>query len=374
MKSTHKISPAFTNKAARLASGEVLATEQNTVKDKTHQLTNARLDYIPEGGKLIVGHGYGSARGGWLEIDSRTVSAYNYYSWKNPSNWPLFEGVPHGLEIKDYITVVIDKDASRSEYAFINTSSGTFKLDVDGIAGYDGSPLVTPIGFELSDVTLSFSSEGYDMPIWIYGDSYLSHKESDRWPYYLYEDGYTNALLSGYPGEGATRALIDFKTSLTRATPEFALWLLGMNNCDPWPEELKETEETQSNPEAAKRLKALRAEISDCKWDSEKSLIAKINPDWLAATTEFLTLCNERGITPILATIPQTPKINNLPKNEWVRRSGYRYIDFNAAVGADLDPKWYPGMLYADDVHPEPLGARALYSRVLTDFPEIMRR
>ena len=98
------------------------------------------------------------------------------------------------------------------------------------------------------------------------------------------------------------------------------------------------------------------------------------NPGWLSSTEEFLALCKERGIIPILSTIPNTPKVYNEPKNRWVRASGYRYVDFNRAVGADKNPAWYPGMLCKDEVHPDIKGAEALYAQVLVDFPEIMKR
>ena len=129
--------------------------------------------------------------------------------------------------------------------------------------------------------------------------------------------------------------LIDFKVAIEKGTPEFAVWCLGMNNGD-------KTEDP--------------------------------NEPWLEATKEFLEICKEKGITPILSTIPSTPVVNNEPKNKWVRASGYRYIDFNRAVGADKDVAWYPEMLYKDNVHPALHGAEALYSQVLVDFPEIMKR
>lgn len=371
---TKKITPDFSSSTAFLKSGESLTLCENTVKDKTLIVMNARLERISGEAKLVVGHAYKEKRGGWLEIGEHTVSAYNHIPWKSPSDHPLFVDLPHGLLIKDFVTVVINKDMANGEYAEISTSGGSFKFSVSGIAGYDGSPIVTPEGLHLSEVSLSFTADAYRTPIWIYGDSYLSHNEDDRWPYYLYKNGYTNMLLSGFPGEGAPRALVDFKTSLTRGTPKFALWLLGMNNGDPWHESAQETEETKENPEAAKKLRKIRAAVSDCKGDTAEELLSKINPHWLGATEEFIKICNERGITPILATIPQTPKINNLPKNEWVRRSGYRYIDFNLAVGADLDPAWLPDMLHSDEVHPLPLGAKALYERVVADFPEIKEK
>ena len=128
--------------------------------------------------------------------------------------------------------------------------------------------------------------------------------------------------------------LADFKIAVQRGAPKFCLWCLGMNNGD-------KTEEP--------------------------------NPDWLASTEEFLAICKEKKITPILSTIPSTPVVNNDYKNEWVRNSGYRYIDFNRAVGAHIDKAWYPNMLYTDNVHPARAGAEALYSQVIIDFPEIMQ-
>ena len=99
------------------------------------------------------------------------------------------------------------------------------------------------------------------------------------------------------------------------------------------------------------------------------------NPQWLEATEEFLAICNEKGITPILSTIPSTPKVLNVYKNAWVKSSGYRYVDFERAVGAHKDHAWYPEMLNEkDQVHPAIHGAEALYSQVLIDFPEIMNR
>ncbi len=325
----------FSVAASRLSSGERLELPSNTIKDKTHLVFTARLDSL-EGGRLIVGHGYDHPNGGWIEITKTEVSAFNFYSFKDPKKWPIAEKTQHGLDVSGFITVVIDKDFKRGDYALIISSTGLFRYNIQGTSGYDGSPLAFAENVTLTDCSLSFTSEAYALPIWIYGDSYLNQQEVDRWPYYLYEDDYTDVLLSAYPGEGAQRAIEDFELALTKGAPEFALWLLGMNNGD--------GESTEPDP------------------------------TWLAATEHFLELCKEKGITPILSTIPVTPKINNAPKNEWVRRSGYRYIDFNRAVGADRDPKWYPEMLHTDDVHPAPLGAQALYARVLTDFPEIMRR
>ena len=93
---------------------------------------------------------------------------------------------------------------------------------------------------------------------------------------------------------------------------------------------------------------------------------------WVTGRDTVINVCKRYGATPIFATIPTVPGINHEQKNTWVRSSGYRYIDFAKAVGADENGDWYSGMLSDDEVHPTAQGARALYGRVLTDFPEIM--
>jgi lysophospholipase L1-like esterase len=140
------------------------------------------------------------------------------------------------------------------------------------------------------------------------------------------------------------------------AKPRYAIWALGMNNGDKLGNEV---------PAAA----------------------------WLTATEEFIEICSDNGIIPILATIPSTPTVYNELKNAWVRESGYRYIDFaeavayydEALIGTDTEKAdenggfvknttgfaWYDDMLSIDQVHPAASGAIALYEKVLRDFPEI---
>ena len=56
-----------------------------------------------------------------------------------------------------------------------------------------------------------------------------------------------------------------------------------------------------------------------------------------------------------------------------VESSGFRYIDFYKSVGTDSGGNWYAGYLSGDGVHPNTIGAEALATQVLTDFPELMQ-
>ena len=139
--------------------------------------------------------------------------------------------------------------------------------------------------------------------------------------------------MSGYPGRVTSDALADLKRALEFGTPKYVVWCMGMN-------------------------------------DGDRD--GAINADYKKATDEMLAICKEKGITPILCTIPNTPTVINIHKNEWVKSSGYRYIDFAVAVDAEeINSSWTKGMISGDNVHPAPTGAEALYKQFIKDFPEI---
>jgi hypothetical protein len=348
----------FTAKADKLSSGEILNMQRPTVKDRMHISFACDIKEMGDEFKLLIGQGYKTSNGCWLEITKETISAYTYFSYNTPPQHEIIEPTPHELEISEFLTVNIDKNTKNGSFIVLMTKGGMFKLEAPKIGANDGFVFASVEGGELEDCRMNWFCDGYADPIWIFGDSYLGFGYPARWPYYLYRDGYNKVFLSGYAGMNTQRGLLDFKLSLEKGTPVYAVWCLGMNNGD-------KSEEPEEN--------------------------------WLKATEEFVAICKEKGIIPILSTIPNTPRIYNEPKNRWVRASGCRYIDFNRAVGAvNFDEsikdkktyvnakgetvynitgyEWYEGMIYPDQVHPANNGAAALYSQVLVDFPEIMKR
>ena len=87
------------------------------------------------------------------------------------------------------------------------------------------------------------------------------------------------------------------------------------------------------------------------------------------------TLCEQKGITLIAATVPTVP--SRIESKEaisaYVRNCGLRYIDFYKAVGTNDSGEWHSGFLDSDGIHPTALGAQALALQVIIDFPEIMQ-
>jgi lysophospholipase L1-like esterase len=142
--------------------------------------------------------------------------------------------------------------------------------------------------------------------------------------------GYKNWLACGYPGANSTAELQSLKSLLKIGRPEILVWCLGMNDGDN----------------------------------------GAVNTNWLNSLNEIKSLCDTYNITLILATIPTCPQADNTYKNDVVTLSGYRYIDFNSAVGVN-GTSWYAGMLSTDNIHPTELGAKSLSRQFVIDVPEI---
>ena len=81
------------------------------------------------------------------------------------------------------------------------------------------------------------------------------------------------------------------------------------------------------------------------------------------------------GVEPILVTI--SPVVDNptknaiiLQENQWVRNSGFRYVDVYKAV-TDGNGNWIEGYVLADGTHPTAAGHQAIYEAFVREVPEL---
>ena len=342
--------------AKTLSSGAKLELENNTVMNNKHMTVSLDLSDIGAG-TIRIGHGYTEYASTFLEIDKNDVKIFSGVGGSQAPTEVLNKS--HGIkEISGNLKVVIDVNYAKADIQILAEGQTIYAMEDVYWSGRNGTIYVQPVGVNTSNVSLSWSCDDYASNIYMMGDSYFNSRSADRWTGYLYTYGYMNELMLSYPGMGTPKGLSEFKQALNHGTPEFAFWCMGMNNGD-----------------------------KD----------GAINADWLACTEEFLAICEEKGITPILSTIPNTPTVTNVYKNEWVKNwaeeTGGRYVDFAKAVGSDVyngdligktytkadgttaenttGYEWYSGMLHADLVHPDKLGAQALFMQAITDFPEL---
>lgn len=279
---------------------------------------------------LYVGHGETGSNTEFIAIDNTNI----YYAFNG--NLPS-EGYPHGLTISTYLGVIIKISDDCIASITIYTLGGSYSRTLPSTSpwlGCSGEIFAKSVNSTFTMAKLTWNAD-YQKNKWFFGDSYMTNYSASRWPYYMQQSGFDNALINAFPGEASTSAYQNWQTALGHGKPKYALWALGMNDTDS----------------------------------------GAINTNWLNAITAFIEDCETYGITPILATIPNTPTQTHTYKNAYVKSLDYRYIDFAEAVGASsAGSTWYPGCLSNDNIHPTETGAILLYLQALIDFPEIMQK
>ena len=313
-----------------LSSGDIIKLPVTNVKNQQVYSFSGEISNFS---KVLIGRVLSDdSKYGAFEIDATNIKFY----CDNGNT----ETIVHGLTITNNIQIEIATTNTYNLAKMVLTSNGVkfnvfANLTNKRFLGDEGAPFVQSDGSSLTDCSFAWTSRSICKPIWMFGDSYMSLYDV-RWVYYLIQDGYDKScLINAYAGEASAAALASLRNLLTlQSRPRYILWALGMNDGDTG---------------------------------------GVVNTSWKNCYDAVVSLCEENGIIPIFATIPNTPSIDNTYKNAIIKASGYRYIDFAASVGAsDANSPWYSGMLNSDNVHPNATGAIALYYQALSDFPELV--
>lgn len=275
---------------------------------------------------ITLGHGTGTY-GGYVTVDSTYAKVYY--------NGTVQKTYTHGLTITDFISVHVRHYEEANAYFVITTAGGTWKSTESALWQGCRGKVLAKATMDMTDVRLSTTFADFKKDCIIFGDSYLSVGDPNRWPYHAIKTyGASNLALVGFGGASSANQIVCFRNILQRVKPAWVGWFLGMND-----------------PDTASAVNAL----------------------WKSCVDEVIDTCNNYGIIPVLATIPCTPTQRNDHKNNYVRNSGYNYVDFAKAVnGEEVGASWYSGMLSSDNVHPTVLGAKALVARLIADMPQVV--
>lgn len=278
---------------------------------------------------ITVAHGKTNYAGSFIVVDNTNIISYY-----NNGGDPIVMGTyAHGLTISDYINVRIDvaNDHEFKAVVTVNTNGGQFSQGNVSFGGCRGTTIVSG-GQSMTDVVGKYFVRDMYSDVWVFGDSYISLGDPNRWADQLMLSGYKNVLFSGFSGAASLTEIASFRNLIERNLPRTVCWCIGMND-----------------------------------GDTDK----EVNANWQTVLNEVINTCSEKGIELVLATVPNVPNLRHDYKNEIVRASGYRYIDFAKVVNAEaVGATWYSGMLSSDNTHPTQEGAKALASRFLLDVPE----
>ena len=297
-----------------------------------------------EGVEIGVGKG---------EFDFNDGSAYGNSFMLFPTEIVFGEThTSHGLTLDTltYISIKNNSNGIVSKLEIVNGYGDTYTNNSFVWRHPSGKPFAKNYSLTSSvHIKLSYYLCDINQPIWLMGDSYMGYTGNARWLYYPAQANYTNWLLNAKGGYDAADSLVDLNNLLNicKTYPSVILWGLGMNHAG----------------------------------DEN----GQVNSAWMAATNSFLEICTQHNIVPVFTTIPSLPNIAAHTKtalNNWIRNSGYRYVDFAKAMGDDdpsgncrgwgTDEALLASKANGDpDVHPTARGALELYRQALIDFPEI---
>lgn len=307
-----------------LIAGEAIYSPNINYIRKNNIIT-ANIESVNGFDSVIFGVGKDDYRGYWVEITSNTInvtSATDNYNQSIEHSIDLSSGRFNAIiEVNDDTTASIrlQSKGNQAEYKINKWVGG-------------GPVFATNNGNTTKFVSVTHFPKDSMKNIWGYGDSYFSYNDRARWTYYLLDWGYKNNMLDHLPGARSSKLFECLKNDLNLGSPEYVLWCLGMN---------------------------------------DNGDVDSPDTTWLSIITQVISICKSRNIIPVLSTIPSVPNKSHEYKNEWIRNSGYRYIDFAKAVNAGADGVWENGMLSSDNVHPTSIGAIALAARATSDFPEL---
>jgi len=323
-------------------SGTIAASSTLRAPISCHIVKNTLLSSLVSGeiGSVLIGVGANSSGGTnyaahWVEITQTQVKHY----WNNGAT-TLLNTYVHNLALTNKTEISIDTsiDGQQDTVLTITTDLGdvfTQALSAWGV----GVPYVKNGGSSDLDVSLSFMVRDILKPLWLFGDSYVNFVNNERWPYYLVERKLTKWLSNSQPGITAADSYSDLTSLLSLgATPSILVWTLGMNGGN----------DTSSGGEYI------------------------INSAQKTVIDNVVSLCQQKEITLILATIPTVPARQRTGFCNYVKSLGVRYIDFADAVGATPSGEWNNGLLNtADNTHPTAAGAKVLAARALIDCAEL---
>ena len=310
-----------------LGDGQVWETPSMNVKKNQVYSFLAKVSTF---GSIKIGHGVSAYESAYLVINGTNVTLHQVFSSDTTSVYP------HGLTIAEYIYIQIVVGVGVATLKLYSNGNSFTQADIPWGGDSNAGSFVSNTGSTLSDCTFTWSCADFRKSVWMFGNSYFGMTNAERWVSYLINAGYgDNVLLNAYPGESSNAALTSLNNMIGKfGVPKTLIWCLGMNDG------------------------------SDANSDTPSTT-------WSNAIRNLKGVCELYGVELILATIPTVPSINHNGKNAYVKASGYRYIDFASAVGADGSGSWYTGMLSSDGVHPTEKGAKALYYQAIADVPEI---
>lgn len=296
---------------------------------------------------LRLGWGYKEIGGNYIEIESDVIKVFKSVGTSDADQLNC-RVIEHGLSLETYIKVVGQIDDDFVLHLQMMTLSGAFSVEIPEVGRWQGynedfrGTFNVYTGTPLTKVVASVANSRLAKPIWIFGDSYFTISEEIRPGYQLNKMGLLkNCFVQAFGGEQSIQAFERLYKALAYGRPQYIVFAEGMNGA---------------------------------------MTLGASGYDYVYSCLNVL--CEKLNIELILYAPPVPSKAAALPEDkqlisDFVRTTGKRFIDAYNAVGSNAEGVWFgQGTSYAyqngDGVHTSVMGAKAIATQFLIDFPELM--
>lgn len=283
------------------------------ISDGTFRYTfSAYVSSIADDGVISLGIGKDTVDGSYVEITPEKIRIFNVMANGEKTK----REIAHGADISGYIVVDIIVSKGNAQFT-LRTASGEHIVGTTAFNSRAGEVFASNVNSVVTDVSFGWSADGYSEQVWVLTDSNNSYSNVYNWAYKLDSRDYINILLMGAADADSSAVLEAFENALDISVPKYAVW----------------------------------------SFDSESGETYDAN------LLSFISICKEKGVTPILTTQFLAVNAANAQKNAAVIASGERYIDF---AEVELCENVYGNGKYTA------IGTETMFAKILTDFPEIL--
>ena len=273
-----------------------------------------------------VGHGQNTYSSSFVRVRNNLLEVH-----RKDKEDVLVQSYTTNLVFEKFINIIITTNSDNTANIQVSSENGTYTVNNIEWIGCSGTVYAMAVSGTYTDCKLSYYCKDVSKPVWFFGDSYMS-----MWNVYASEFGAKNFLNDSYPGRNSSKeqAIASLNKIIQKGRPRIIVWALGMN-------------------------------------DQEK--VSWGLSQWQTGYDTVKKVCETNNIELILVTIPNTPTMINVNKNEMIKSSGYRYVDIAELVGAsEKNSPWYDGLLSGDNVHPTELGRKLIAMKFISDIPKMV--
>lgn len=309
----------YTDTSASLSQNTSVARVDNIADTMNGYTLTARFDITSNVNfRFGLNNGADPYSSGYVIVDDTNVEV-NYVTDT--------ETLAHGLTFSTFVQISIEvSDNARKAQLVITTLGGQFVHEIPWRASCGRLQLTNLSATAITNVETNYYCSSVNKDVWAFGDSYFNICAP-----MMGELRYTNLMMDAKSGRKSADAITSLNKCLAVRNPKVIYWAMGMNDGDS----------------------------------------GAVNANWKSALDTVIAYCSLYDIELILATIPNTPTVDNTYKNAVVKASGYEYVDVCHAVGADISTSWFAGLLRADKVHPTEQGVNVIVQEWVSIMPFI---